>query len=82
MTAEKRLLTKLKEIDRLDKLSTDLMDTDEEASDLAYEKMWAVAREVADVIVKSTFGKINNKIALTMIFHKRDKLIALCKRFA
>ena len=82
MTAEKKMLNQLKEIERLDKLSSDLMDTDEDASDKAYGKMWTLAEDVASLISKSTFGKITRKIALYMVFHQRDKLITLCKRFA
>lgn len=82
MTAEKKMLNQLKEIERLDKLSSDLMDTDEDASDKAYDKMWTLAEDVASLISKSTFGKITRKTALYMVFHQRDKLITLCKRFA
>jgi ABC-type uncharacterized transport system substrate-binding protein len=82
MTAEKKMLNQLKEIERLDKLSSDLMDTDEDASDKAYDKMWALAEDVANLISKSTFGQITRKTALYMVFHKREKLIALCKKFA
>ena len=82
MTAEKKMLNQLKEIERLDKLSSDLMDTDEDASDKAYGKMWTLAEDVASLISKSTFGKITRKTALYMVFHQRDKLITLCKRFA
>lgn len=82
MTAEKKMLNQLKEIERLDKLSSDLMDTDEDASDKAYSEMWTLAEDVASLISKSTFGKITRKTALYMVFHQRDKLITLCKRFA
>ena len=82
MTAEKKMLNQLKVIERLDKLSSDLMDTDEDASDKAYSKMWTLAEDVASLISKSTFGKITRKTALYMVFHQRDKLITLCKRFA
>lgn len=82
MTAEKKMLNQLKEIERLDKLSSDLMDTDEDASDKAYSKMWTLAEDVASLISKSTFGKITRKTALYMVFNQREKLITLCKRFA
>lgn len=82
MKAEKKMLNQLNEIERLNKLSLDLMDTDEEASDKAYSKMWKLAEDVANLISKSTFGQITRKTALYMVFHQREKLIALCKRFA
>lgn len=82
MTAEKKMLTQLREIDRLDKLYMALIDTDEDASDKAYEQMWNLVDEVATLIVKSTSGRITETVAKRMIFHKRPQLIALCKRFA
>ena len=82
MKAEKRMLAQLKEIERLDKLSSDLLDTDESASDKAYADMWKLVEEVASLINRSTFGQITEKTARYMVFHQRDKLIALCKRFA
>lgn len=81
MKAEKKMLAQLKEIDRLDKLSMSLVDKDDTASDEAYSTMWKIVEEVAALIVKSTHGQITDKVAKMMIFHKRDKLIALCKRF-
>ena len=83
MKAEKRMLAQLKEIDRLDKLSDKLDDEGrEEESAKAYSRLWDIAREVATLISKSTFGQITEKTALYMVFHQRDKLIALCKRYA
>lgn len=83
MTINKRaLLKKLDEIDRLEKLSDDLMDTDEDASDEAYAQMWAVAREVADEIIRLTSGQIEKNIALKMVFHKREKIKDLVRRLA
>lgn len=77
------MLAQLKEIERLDKLSSDLLDTDESASDKAYEDMWKLVEEVASLISRSTFGQITEKkTARYMVFHQRDELIALCKRFA
>ena len=81
-TAEQKMLAQLKEIDRLDKLSDSLIETDEAASDEAYSKMWKLVEEVATLIVKSTHGQITNRIAVQMILYKREKLTALCKRFA
>lgn len=72
------LLQKLNEIEQLDKLSMDLMDTDEDASDKAYSEMWALVNEVAAEIQKITSGQIDNNLAKRMVFHQRDKLMALC----
>lgn len=83
MKAEKKMLAQLKEIDRLEKYS-DLMDEfghDDESME-AYHKMWEIVREVASLISRSTFGQITEKTATWMVFHQRDKLIALCKRYA
>ena len=82
MTAEKKMLAKLNEIDRLDKLSESLEECDPEAADRAYSEMWKVVNEVADTITKSTRGQITRPIALKMIWHKRPQLIDLCKRFS
>lgn len=82
MKAEKRMLKQLEEIDRLHKLSLELMDTDKEASDKAYDDMWNIADEVVTLIVKSTFGQINEKTARYMVFHMRDRLTDLCRKFA
>lgn len=82
MKIEKNLLKKLEEIDRLNKLSDDLMDTDEEASDKAYGQMWDLAKEVADTLVKITKGQINRQVALKMVWSMRPQLVNLCKRFA
>ena len=49
MKAEKRMLAQLKKIERLDKLSSDLLDTDESASDKAYADMWKLVEEVASL---------------------------------
>lgn len=83
MTAEKKMLNQLKEIERLDKLSDRFDDEGKEDESMeAYHKMWEIVREVATLISKSTFGQITEKTATWMVFHQRDKLIALCKRFA
>ena len=82
-TAEQKMLAQLEEIDRLDKLSDRLDDEgkEDEAMD-TYHKMWELVDEVATLICKSTFGKIDEMTAKRMVVHQREKLIALCKRFA
>ena len=83
MKAEKKMLNQLNEIERLNKLSDTLDDEGREDESMeAYHKMWKLAEDVADLINKSTFGQITRKTALYMVFHQREKLIALCKRFA
>ena len=83
MKAEKRMLDQLKEIDRLDKLSDKLDEEGREDESMeAYHKMWEIAKGVASLISRSTFGQITEKTATWMVFHQREKLIALCKRYA
>lgn len=83
MKAEKRMLDQLKEIDRLDKLSDKLEEEGREDESMeAYHKMWEIAKDVASLISRSTFGQITEKTATWMVFHQREKLIALCKRYA
>lgn len=59
-----------------------LFDTDEAASDKAYEAASALCVELTDTIVKITKGMIDRKTARAMVLGKSDRLIAICERFA
>lgn len=59
-----------------------LFDTDEAASDRAYEAASALCATLTDTIVKVSRGLIDRKTARTMVLGKPDRLIALCERFA
>lgn len=59
-----------------------LFDTDEAASDKAYEAASALCVKLTDTIVKVTKGMIDRKTARAMVLGKPDKLIALCEKFA
>ena len=59
-----------------------LFDTDEAASDKAYEAASALCVKLTDTIVKVTKGMIDRKTARAMVLGKPDKLIALCEKIA
>ena len=59
-----------------------LFDTDEAASDKAYEAASALCVKLTDTIVKVTHGMIDRKTARTMVLAKPDRLIAICEKFA
>lgn len=59
-----------------------LFDTDEAASDKAYEAASALCVKLTDTIVKVTKGMIDRKTARAMVLGKPEKLIALCEKFA
>ena len=59
-----------------------LMDTDEAASDKAYEAASALCVKLTDTIVKVSRGLIDRKTARAMVLGKPDRLIAICEKFA
>ena len=59
-----------------------LFDTDEAASDKAYEAASALCVKLTDTIVKVSKGLIDRKTARAMVLGKPDRLIAICEKFA
>ena len=59
-----------------------LFDTDEAASDKAYEAASALCVKLTDTIVKVSRGLIDHKTARAMVLGKPEKLIAICEKFA
>ena len=59
-----------------------LFDTDETASDKAYEAASALCVKLTDTIVKVSRGLIDRKTARAMVLGKPDRLIAICEKFA
>ena len=59
-----------------------LFDTDESASDKAYEAASALCVKLTDTIVKVSKGLIDRKTARAMVLGKPDRLIAICEKFA
>ena len=59
-----------------------LFDTDEAASDKAYEAASALCVKLTDTIVKVSRGLIDRKTARAMVLGKPDRLIAICEKFA
>ncbi len=59
-----------------------LFETDEAASDKAYEAASALCVKLTDTIVKVTKGLIDRKTARAMVLGKPEKLIAICEKFA
>ena len=59
-----------------------LFDTDEAASDKAYEAASDLCVKLTDTIVKVSRGLIDRKTARAMVLGKPDRLIAICEKFA
>ena len=59
-----------------------LFDTDEAASDRAYEEASALCVTLTDTIVNVSRGLIDRKTARTMVLGMPERLIALCEKFA
>jgi len=59
-----------------------LFDTDEAASDKAYEAASALCVKLTDTIVKVTKGMIDRKTARAMVLGKPERLIVICEKFA
>lgn len=59
-----------------------LFDTDEAASDKAYEAASALCMKLTDTIVSVSKGLIDRKTARAMVLGKPDRLIAICEKFA
>lgn len=59
-----------------------LFDTDEAASDKAYEAASALCVKLTDTIVKVSKGLIDRKTARAMVLGKPERLIAICEKFA
>lgn len=73
-SAVQRMLDLYDESDRL-------FDSDEAASDRAYEEASAICEELSSTIVRVTRGLISMKGARAIVLGKPEKLIAICEKY-
>ena len=71
----------VQEMLRLYEESERLMDTDEAASDRAYEEAHAISEKLISTLVRISRGLIDRKTARTMVLGTPDRLIAICEKF-
>ena len=81
MKTTRQMKAAIEKMLRLYDESERLFDTDEAASDKAYEAASAICVELTDTIVKVTHGMIDRVTARAMVLGKPEKLIAICEKF-
>lgn len=81
MKTTKEMKAAIEKMMRLYEESDNLFDTNEEASDRAYNEAHTICEELINTIVKISRGMIDRKIARTMVLGNPEKLIALCEKF-
>ena len=52
----------------------------EEETDTAYEAFWSIGRRAAGIVIE--IAEVEERIALKMVMHHRDKLATIIKRAA
>ena len=82
MKTTRQMKTAIKKMLKLYEDAERLENTDETASDKAYEAAHAICMELTDTIVKATRGLIDRPTARAMVLGKPEKLIAICEKFA
>ena len=81
MKTTRQMKAAIEKMLRLYDESERLFDTDEAASDKAYEAASAICVELTDTIVKVTHGMIDRVTARAMVLGKPERLIAICEKF-
>ena len=78
----KNLIARIDEAHRLYNMSMEMEEVNEAESDKLYIKACAAASLAAQGIVKIVGGKIEMKVALTMIWEQPDKVKAIISKAA
>lgn len=81
MTTTRQMKSAIKKMINLYEESERLFDTDESASDKAYEAASALCVDLTNTIVNASRGMIDRRTARAMVLGKPDKLIAICEKF-
>ena len=81
MRTTKDMKAAIEKMQQLYDESDRLFDTDEDASDKAYEAAWKIADELTETIVRISKGMINKRTAAKMVHNMPDRLIAICDKF-
>lgn len=81
MKTTKEMKAAITKMLKLYEKSERLADTDEEASDKAYDEAHSICMELVNAIVKATHGMIDKATARAMVLSQPEKLIAICEKF-
>ena len=84
MKTVREMKSALDKMNRLYEESDRLFLDDEDASDRLYQEGFAIQAEIADTLVKISFGCIDKKTANTMVFKKeyQARLLEILEKFA